>query len=839
MNKLLQKLDSDYTKDLIEKAKKHKQYLLGFLGLILLLLVYNLFIKENLKPIWKPVAPNLLFALHYSGVEVDADLDEMLKLLTGQHVALSWENYSNALSLNKNIAPVETIISWHTEFGENPVVLYNWRFEENVADSLIASIAHNPKLKTRQYRGEKIYEISTEKGNLHYKDNILTASSSPLLLEASIRTLTNSEAQVNATVVNQFTTQEIDLLINADVLFSDVSGKFGFTNREVTGMFALKLEASEGKLLAIPYSSKTSLFTQNATWQSQNLENDNILFHSKNENNFTKIGDPEKERLALLKERFGFDFNQLKKELSTNYSHYILKSGDVRQPYQVLSFALTDSGQVAKELAKLHPNESPQKEQFNQIRQPAFPSLLLPSNKSDFPNTFYLIHENVLWLSNFSLTKNNIAQLEPPSVSQNATYLYINHAIKYFLAGKLNDFAESFLDQIEFGSWLIQDNAMLLQLNLKEKEPARQHLDTGFIAQANRQVRRQIYRVKNHYSNEQEFVWQDAKTRLYLMSDSGEILWEKPVWYHAKSEIKQVDIYNNGKLQYAFASDGRLHVYDRLGRTVNGFPRAFPTYFEADFLLPFRWQNDKEQRFLVAGALPGNDQRVGGKLYLYNRYGGLARGWAPRNVEAPLACAPKLISHQGKDYILALLKNGSFYALDKNGKIKQGFPLITNLICDNAFVLDRAQNINFISEGGTFIKLDLQGSLLKREQIQSKITGTEFNLVPIAHQSGFIITVQQGKKLFFINEELETMFSAIFDTDSSKQVDVYNFGEGKQFYVVFDAKQNTCRLLKNTGEDWLDKALSTDIMPTLSLKKNRLEVVLSKGNTISKLVNGR
>jgi hypothetical protein len=111
--------------------------------------------------------------------------------------------------------------------------------------------------------------------------------------------------------------------------------------------------------------------------------------------------------------------------------------------------------------------------------------------------------------------------------------------------------------------------------------------------------------------------------------------------------------------------------------------------------------------------------------------------------------------------------------------------------------------------------------------------------VPINDQAGFVITVQQGKKLIFINENLGTIFTATFDSDNSKQVTVYDFGEGKQFYVVFDAKQNTCRLLKNTGEDWLDKPISTDVMPILIMENDYLEVLVSKGATISKLSNER
>ena len=36
--------------------------------------------------------------------------------------------------------------------------------------------------------------------------------------------------------------------------------------------------------------------------------------------------------------------------------------------------------------------------------------------------------------------------------------------------------------------------------------------------------------------------------------------------------VKEIDFYDNGKLQYLFAADSKLYLIDRLGRFVGGFP---------------------------------------------------------------------------------------------------------------------------------------------------------------------------------------------------------------------------------------------------------------------------
>ena len=78
--------------------------------------------------------------------------------------------------------------------------------------------------------------------------------------------------------------------------------------------------------------------------------------------------------------------------------------------------------------------------------------------------------------------------------------------------------------------------------------------------------------VKNHITNETELVCTDVSNNLYLVSNTGKILWKKNIGEKILSEIKQVDYFSNNKLQLLFNTENHLYIIDRNGNNISGFP---------------------------------------------------------------------------------------------------------------------------------------------------------------------------------------------------------------------------------------------------------------------------
>ena len=71
--------------------------------------------------------------------------------------------------------------------------------------------------------------------------------------------------------------------------------------------------------------------------------------------------------------------------------------------------------------------------------------------------------------------------------------------------------------------------------------------------------------VVNHNTGERELFVQDEGNTIYLINDVGRILWKLPIEGRINSEVYQVDMFKNGKLQYLFSTPSHLYLIARNG----------------------------------------------------------------------------------------------------------------------------------------------------------------------------------------------------------------------------------------------------------------------------------
>ncbi len=104
--------------------------------------------------------------------------------------------------------------------------------------------------------------------------------------------------------------------------------------------------------------------------------------------------------------------------------------------------------------------------------------------------------------------------------------------------------------------------------------------------------------VKNHLTNETELVCADVKNNLYLLSNTGKILWKKNIGETILGQIRQGDYFNNGKLQLVFNTEDQLFIIDRNGNNVSGFPVKL-NIAAAGALTLFDYENNQNYRLWI------------------------------------------------------------------------------------------------------------------------------------------------------------------------------------------------------------------------------------------------
>lgn len=169
--------------------------------------------------------------------------------------------------------------------------------------------------------------------------------------------------------------------------------------------------------------------------------------------------------------------------------------------------------------------------------------------------------------------------------------------------------------------------------------------------------------VTNHITKEKEIVVQDNNNMLYLISNTGKILWKKQLAGIIQGGIQQVDLFKNGRLQLAFTTHDQFLILDRNGKEVN----PFTFKYEGGNLNPlavFDYEDKKNYRFVVT---------QGEKVFMYDSKGTIVKGFKYTRAEAPILAAPKHMVVGNKDYLVFKLADGALKLLNRVGDVRIKF----------------------------------------------------------------------------------------------------------------------------------------------------------------------
>lgn len=164
--------------------------------------------------------------------------------------------------------------------------------------------------------------------------------------------------------------------------------------------------------------------------------------------------------------------------------------------------------------------------------------------------------------------------------------------------------------------------------------------------------------VVNHNTREHEIFIQDSLNNIYLINNQGRVLWKRGVDGRICSDVEQIDVYSNGRLQFAFNTPTMIYVVDRNGKDVSGFPIKLP----ADATNPLSvvdYDNNRNYRLFQACA----DKRV----YVYDSKGKIVNGWTFGKTETTVTSPINFFRMAGKDYILIFDSNRP-YIVNRRGE---------------------------------------------------------------------------------------------------------------------------------------------------------------------------
>lgn len=165
--------------------------------------------------------------------------------------------------------------------------------------------------------------------------------------------------------------------------------------------------------------------------------------------------------------------------------------------------------------------------------------------------------------------------------------------------------------------------------------------------------------ITNQATGEKEIFVQDTLHNIYLMNQSGQILFTKSIAEPVRGKVEQIDYYNNGSQQIIFASSHHIFILDRAGNDIG----SFPLHLTAESRSGISVVNEgSKSRYYVSCS--------NGNIYGYEVNGKPLPGFSPLSgvgvIENPL----HFFTDRGKVLLLVQNIQGSLMLFDSQGKRK-------------------------------------------------------------------------------------------------------------------------------------------------------------------------
>lgn len=182
-------------------------------------------------------------------------------------------------------------------------------------------------------------------------------------------------------------------------------------------------------------------------------------------------------------------------------------------------------------------------------------------------------------------------------------------------------------------------------------------------------------------ANEKEVFVQDTANNIYLIGQSGEIIFTKNIGEPILGTVQQLDYYNNGKWQYIFNSAQHVFVIDRLGYDVGSYPLRLSATATAGIAVV---KSGPAYRYYVPCA--------NGSIYGYESNGKPLPGWSPKSGTGILTGPLQAIATTKGDLLATFNTSGKLSVFDSRGGLKWS---VENLPASNQDFFPIVQNSDY------------------------------------------------------------------------------------------------------------------------------------------------
>ena len=399
-------------------------------------------------------------------------------------------------------------------------------------------------------------------------------------------------------------------------------------------------------------------------------------------------------------------------------------------------------------------------------------------------------------VDNFLILTNSVSQLRKINNSisvndvlgSNSDYLKYknNNSSKYnfyWVANSLNITDDVNINNYELDEYpyislsgTLNQNIALFNFDFSKvnKSIENGNIYTEFLISSNEEIISDPIWLKNHLNKGYDFAFQDSNNYLNYYSNKGDLLWRKSLSGRIIGEMKQIDLYKNGRLQILFRTSNRLYLIDRNGKEVSQLSFDIKDGEINNPISVFDYDKNRNYRILVT---------TDNEVQMYDNSGKIVNGFNPDNFKSEIINSPVHIRIDDKDYIVLQLKNGELKILNRRGKDR--------VVVDEKIQFSNNSVFSFLK---LFTTTDDQGNLIQVDS-DGKLTRDNRNL-----SKDNLINIYNNNLIYLNEEELSINGISIkLPIGRYSRPKLFNVN-GSLFVGIADLNEGNLYLFKDNAE---------------------------------------
>jgi hypothetical protein len=325
-------------------------------------------------------------------------------------------------------------------------------------------------------------------------------------------------------------------------------------------------------------------------------------------------------------------------------------------------------------------------------------------------------------------------------------------------------------------SGVINENIALLDFDYSKLNQSKEtnEIFTEFFLTFENEINSDPIWLKNHINNQYDFAFQDSENYLYYYSNKGSQYWKKKIPKKIIGDIKQIDIYKNGRLQIIFRTEDRLYVLDRNGNEVKELSFEIDSGENNMPISIFDYEKNRNYRFLVT-----NDNII----EMFDSRGKKVSGFKPNTFESSIIKSPVHIRIDGKDFIIVQLENGDLKILDRRGRDR--INIDEQIQFSQNSIYSYMKTFTTTDNQGYLVQIDLDGKLSKKN-----LNITSDNLIDIKNDN-----------LVYISENILSIKGININLPFGRYSKPKIFNESSRMLIgISDFSENNIYLYEDNGE---------------------------------------